>query len=268
MKNIFISLFFIIIFQIRNIFSSKRNLSTCTAGSNNCAECDTSSSVCIRCLSTFALKGTNEGDANDVITCVSETSVSTGYYQSSNGVYYPCNSFEDNGICYRKDILAINNYYLLENYKYYNCSTIKTTTSGEIRGRANCHECQILTNTNTFKCTKCLPNYVFIQGDTDNICHSIEDAEIKTSQRYYKIDNQYYGRCSNAITNCITCTSSSRCTQCDTNYYTINNAKYRCVLLSDITDINKYYLEDNTYYSCSLNGGVQNCLSYWKIFLL
>ena len=260
MKNIFISLFFIIICQIRNIFSSKRNLSTCTAGSNNCAECDTSSSVCIRCQSTFALKGTNEGDANDVITCVSETSVSTGYYQSSNGVYYPCNSFEDNGICYRKDILAINNYYLLENYKYYNCSTIKTTSLGEIRGRANCHECQILTNTNTFKCTKCLPNYVFIQGDTDNICHSIEDAEIKTSQRYYKIDNQYYGRCSNAITNCITCTSSSRCTQCNTNYYTINNAKYKCVLLSDIADRNKYYLEDNTYYSCSLNGGVQNCL--------
>ena len=67
MKNIFISLFFIIIYQIKNIFSSKRNLSTCTAGSNNCLECDTSSTVCIQCASSYVLKGTNEGDRKSVV---------------------------------------------------------------------------------------------------------------------------------------------------------------------------------------------------------
>lgn len=261
MKNILISLFFIIICQIKNIISFKRSLSPC---SSNCVQCD-SSSVCTQCEDSYVLKGTNENDPNDPISCVEASTVLTGHFKASTGIYYSCNNYvffeNDESKCYRKESLAINNYYTTDDKHYYKCSTTNTNTdSGVNYGIANCLECNILnvSGSDIFKCTKCFPNYAFIQGDTDTVCHSIE-TELKIDQTYYKIDSQYYGRCSNAITDCITCTSSSRCTQCDNGYFTVNNAKNKCIPQTDITNTNEYYLEENTYYSCSLNGGVQNC---------
>ena len=259
MKNIFISFLFIINFQFGIIIAFKRNLSSC---SNNCIYCD-SSTVCTQCSDLYVLKGTNENDASDQIECVLATSVASGYFKSSTGIYYPCNPnyvyFKNNETkCYRKDFLSINNYYTTDNRHYYPCEII-TSYGGRNWGIQSCHECNIFEDSSgnkNFKCTKCLPNYAFIAGDTTTRCYSIENY---MTDIYYKIDNQYYGRCSNAIEHCTKCTSSSRCTQCDTGYYTINNEKNKCVLQSSITSPNKYYIEGNTYYSCSLNGGVQNC---------
>ena len=259
MKNIFISFLFIINFQIGIIISFKRNLSSCPS---NCLYCD-SSTVCTQCSDSYVLLGNNENNANDPISCILATSVTTRYFKSSTGIYYPCNPNyvyfkNDETKCYRRDFLSINNYYTIDNRHYYPCDII-TSYGGRNWGMQFCHECNIIEDSSgnkNFKCTKCLPNYAFIVGDTTTTCYSIENY---MTDLYYKIDNQYYGRCSNAIEHCTKCTSSTRCTQCNTGYYTINNEKNKCVLSTSITPPNKYYIEGNTYYSCSLNGGVQNC---------
>ena len=255
MKKNFILFYLILILLNSNILSSKRNLSPNCQSIANCIICD-SPSICKQCESSFNLIGTDEYSQNNIISCTN-SDLSNRYYKSTSGVYYSCednNNYayfrDDSSKCYRKDVLAINNYYTLNEKNYYPCN------EGEI-GISNCNECNKISSSE-LKCTKCMPGYAF--KNNDNICHSIE-SELLTDPSLYKVDNQNYASCSNAIQYCSQCTSSSRCTQCQSGYFTVNNEKYKCLLSNEI-DINsyKYYLEGNTYYSCNLNGGVSNCL--------
>jgi hypothetical protein len=73
----------------------------------------------------------------------------------------------------------------------------------------NCKSCP---NTNLGKCDNCVPNYYLIG---DNKCD--KNCILGT---YLNVKNN---RCENCFANCLTCKDNLSCSQCDTNYYLLNN---------------------------------------------
>ena len=240
-------LFLSIILSLNFIFI----LSQCS--SSHCESC-TSSKICTECEDGYYLIGTNEYYSNNEITCTN-IDLSTNYFLTSDGVYYPCINNEygylenNENICYRKVDFATTKYYTNNNKNYFPCNYIL----GSSIGTDNCEECLFNSdNSPSFICTKCVENYVFVNKDYTQ-CIEISSLD----NRYYKVDDYNYASCS--IANCLYCSSKSICIQCNSDYYMVNDDKKSCVSISDINPLDEYYLEDNTYYSCNLNGGVENC---------
>ena len=243
MRNNFFILFFISISKISFIISS-----SC---SENCKYC-TSNKICTRCEQGYSLVGTNEFDRNNEIKCQILNSLDY-YFVTDEKVYYPCVNDEyayykdDITKCYRKKSLEISLYYTGNGKKYYPCG------EGSY-GIEHCSECKYLNDGNNVQCLKCQVKYAFLNGFKTS-CVLISSLD----NTYYKVDDTNYASCSK-ITNCIECDNRYTCTKCNPNYFTINSDKHICIHESNITSIDKLYLEGNTYYSCDLNGGVSNCL--------
>ena len=217
-----------------------------------CKSCQ-SDNICSKCENEYKLLKVNSSH----IICIDESTFSDAlYYDSDRKLYYPCT---DNGYgyyqndetkCYKKDSLSIKNYYTPDHKHYYACD------EGE-SGVDNCYKCEYLDQDLKVKCEECKRNYVFINNNYSE-CVSIETLDGK----YYRIDDQHYGKCS-IMDKCLKCKKRDVCIQCDTDYYLVNFNKKNCTSIEIINQkIDEYYLSDDsyTYYSCGLNEGVPNCL--------
>ena len=242
MKRIF--LFYIIFFKLNYIIST-------TDCSSNCKKCD-SIKICTKCENSYSLIGIKEYSINNEITCTN-VDLTTYYFVTSEGVHYPCTNDDyvyfrgDNTKCYKRDVLAINDYYTYDvnNKMFYPCND-------GYYGIDNCKEC--IYSDSTLKCLKCKNNYVFLDNDF-NTCYLVDSLN---NNEYYKVDDYNYASCTN-INNCLYCSNKNTCIQCQGDYFLVNFNHKDCILGTEITPSDEYYLEDYTYYSCGLNGGVSNC---------
>jgi len=113
-----------------------------------------------------------------------------------------------------------------------------------------CHQsinkCEMCTNAHT--CRRCMKDY-YLVGTSLNECFLLSEFDVS---RYYinsSNDNQYL-KCSNAITNCLSCESQEKCNLCESGYIFLDNNFKKCYNKSEI-NLTKYYTEDNiTYNSC------------------
>ena len=249
---------FINIFLFLIIFSFKINCDNdCSTISPNCISCDESKTKCSRCTTGYSLLGTSQFSTNNSITCVSASTTMTHYYKTPDGIYYSCDNIDyvylrnNLDVCYRRDVLSINNYYTTDNKQYYPCDE----SYNAITGIENCNKCKLDESGNNLICLSCKYSYAFLNRD---LTRCIDINLLINDKTKYKEDEQNYISCD--IDNCIYCSSKHVCTQCDSGFYFKNNLRTKCFLLGEITPIDEYYLFDNkAYYLCSLNGGVANC---------
>lgn len=222
----------------------------------NCEVCY-NDNLCKRCKQNYILVGISQAIDNNIISCELPTILSSRvYFTTESGVYYPCSNFEyvflenDDTECKKRDVYSIASYYSIDNKHFFPCD--KGTYSIE-----NCNECKLTSNndgTHDFKCTSCKYGYYFKNRDYSQ-CF-LED-DLKGDDTIFKYDSYNYINCNTVIDNCISCSSLSTCTQCNTGFCMKNKNRNKCIPISDITPVSDFYLEGNIYYSCSY--GVSNC---------
>ena len=277
-------------------YPNSRNLQiTCPS---NCQTC-TSETYCTSCINpNYKLVGKIQNYANDEVYC-KQITPTNGYYLATNVYYpcinnctsctnqltcdtcalgfelryngYKCETliegckeFTSNTVCkkcedtyvyYKNNKDKCYKFYIYDNTRYYTLDGGESfyPCSEKITG---CYECSV---TNTISiCTKCQQNYAF-KDDERNKCYQIS-TELTTAQGYYREDDQHYRTCSKIISHCSQCTGTNNCIKCDTNYYLINYNRAECFAYNTIGISSKeYYLDGNVYYTCNLNGGVENC---------
>ena len=205
----------------------------------NCAICKKKNSndyQCIKCRSGFGLKGYTNRD--DVI-CVISSDLATGYYQSSNLVYYPCISN-----CEECD----------------NGNTCLTCSAHYIKNQDNICE-ERVPNCKSYdgdeNCIECNNNYNLVKAKNGDISCK---KTVELQEQYYSIDEAgrtYYIKCSDEIDNCYSCSLSTHCHSCMDGYGIIDNNHAIC---QEIT--NEYYYDTdlNSYKLCShKNTGCKKC---------
>ena len=240
-------LYIIIIFLFKKISCADECSSNCHTCRNN--------KICTQCENNYILVGDHEFSPNKEIKC-NPSSDSTIYFITKSLVHYPCSNTDyaylrnDESKCYRRDDLAIDNYYTTNDKNYYPCNE----NNDVINGIPNCGECQL--KNDRLLCTNCKYFFAFLNNDHTQ-CHSKD--ELDGDKSYYKEDDQNYYSCS--IGNCSYCSSKTICTQCKNNYYLKNYDRSHCYLEEEIVPLNEYYLNDDglIFYSCSLNGGIEHC---------
>ena len=94
-------------------------------------------------------------------------------------------------------------------------------------------------------CIACFSGYIMIESNPKCVHQSNYNLA-----EYYSNDGIKYFPCSKAMSNCKECTSSSKCTKCNSGFYLIDNNS--CTTLNLITNGEYITLDDGkTYNSCS-----------------
>ena len=183
------------------------------------------------------------------------------YYTEDNGIsYYPCDSnyFPKCKKCLNSKTTCekcIEDYYFIGTNKN-KCEYISSNDLNKYFSEDNnisyhlCNSsmegCEQCLNRN--QCTKCSPNYYFLEN-IRNKCYKLNISH------YYKEGESYFP-CNAAITNCDICTNNSLCILCSKNYYFLGNIRNQCYTG---LNLDKYYTLDKgiSYFLC--NNKLQNC---------
>ena len=224
----------------------------------NCSQCYLNK-TCYKCREGYYFVADYLGQSIDDINC-KEISIDSGYY-NLNDIYYPClincDVCTNNTICLK----CKKNFYFIGNDRTF-CDTGKNITLYFTNDTGISYflcsnlfpQCETCFDENT--CTKCLGEYCFI-GETKSKCELLPD---KTE--YFTEDNGIsYLKCSNYISNSVSCTSRNYCTKCANTYYMIGDDRTICVN-NVIIDFSLYYIEDAqgpVYYPCDTY--FKNCLT-------
>ena len=187
------------------------------------------------------------------------------YYTEDNGIsYFPCSGKMPN--CEKCNISSLclkcyNNYYFIENTRDecvgINLKKYFTENNGIsyipcYSGVTNCDECY-----SRNYCVRCNTLYALT---LNNQSHCYNESVLSSDKSYFKYNETHYKKCSEQILNCDYCSSASYCTQCETNYYFVNDNHLTCVNESDITPKDEYYQVDSlNYYSCGYKKVIENC---------
>ena len=223
----------------------------CSEAIPNCDECD-NSTICTKCKSNYYFL------KNNFTKCRNDLDLKK-YYSEDNGIsYYPCNeAIHECNYCSKNNICeeCNSNFYLykeIKNYcfqlddleKYYKNGTSYYPCNESIR---DCNKC--FDSETCYDCT----NGKKIIYKEQNKCY--EDSILKDNNSYYKINDTFYGKCSNAFPHCDICKNDTICINCQKDYYFINDIYKECIYIDNIKPEREYYkIDDLNYYSCSYKG--------------
>ena len=227
----------------------------------NCEEYNDSDFLCKKCKNGYAF--IKEDRENCYIITDKEK-----YYTLDDGIsYYPCNTnilncdicnnnkdscskckdsyyfLEDNRIfCYNN--LNLTKYYSKDNgISYYLCN----------KSINNCESCKY--ENNQLLCSLCENKYYFIE-DNRKECFN----NYNLSKYYTEDEGKSYYPCSKAFSQCEICNNNKNvCSKCYNGFFFIGLNKEKC---ETISDLNKYYTEDNgiSYIPCdSVMDGCDEC---------
>ena len=204
----------------------------CIEGCANCSNQET----CINCKFGFTKNSESEciGSINN---CEEYTDINTCKKCIKNFAFEE----EERGEC--KNINNFEQYYSKDGgISYYLCDG-----EGEAHIQ-NCKKCNY--NDNILECNECKDGYIIL-NDESNKCYS-ESIINNNKNKYYYINDTHVYSCSKGIKNCEICESGNKCIKCENNYYLLNEITNKCYNITDIGDIEEYYLNDDEtiYYSC------------------
>ena len=228
----------------------------CNTGISNCKTC-TSKFNCTKCEPNYYFIG------NDRNYCINDINILEYYTLDGGTSYFPCRDAmqncknciiptncmecQENTYFLRNDTskclsLNLKEYYTENGKNYYPC----------YESMNYCVECY-----NKNFCSKCNNNY-FLKYENPNICYDL--ATFQNDKTYYKLNDTHYKKCSSSINNCVYCNSGIECTQCENNYYFVNENVQQCTHINKITPIDEYYkIDEKNYYSCGYEKIVENC---------
>ena len=214
----------------------------CSDYIQNCSTC-ISGNECTRCITPYYFL------KNDRTKCYTGDNLDEFFSNDTGISYYPCDTnfpnclkCSDGNTCtqckenfvflrgekkvcypYEKDKL------FEEDHKFYLCN----------ESISNCENCR-----SRYACYKCEEGYVLIRNATNQL--NCLQADIT---KYYKLPDESYRLCSDAIPNCEKCDNGTFCTNCYNEFYFYKKERNRC--RNDL-DLREYFSEDNgiSYYPC------------------
>ena len=226
----------------------------CSEAITNCDECS-NSTICTKCKNGYYFLEKNYNQCRNDLDLKK-------YYSEDNGIsYYPCGYMHECNYCSKKDICeeCNANFYLYKEIKnecvqlddlekYYKNGSSYYPCNQSIQDCNKCFDSQ--------GCYECLNGKKIIYKE-QNKCY--EDGLLKDNNSYYKINDTFYGKCSNDFPNCDVCYNNSMCVLCQKDHYFINDNYKDCINIDNIKPEREYYKLDNlNYYTCSYKG-VNNC---------
>ena len=222
----------------------------------NCVICDETKKKCTKCENGYVFYS----PAQNEINCILLSVASRGYFKSESGIYYSCTNDaygyrrNNEDECFKKDVLAIKNYYSYDDKHYYPCDEDYDIVDTTIEGIDYCNRCELDKESKTITCLNCKYGYAF---KNKNYLECLSKEDLSQDRTLYKYDDNNYLSC--VLDNCLYCSSRTICIQCIDDYYLKNSKRDKCFPLSEIDPINEFYLDGNVYYSCYLNDGVSHC---------
>ena len=223
----------------------------CSKGNDNCFKCEKNNDeniICKECVKDFRLSTPNNVCYPVIPNC---KTYGDGEFCSECNFGY---GFEGNDRKSCKTISDFIDYFSKDN----GVSYLKCDDTGN-DGIENCKTCEY-NNEIKVICTKCKTNFV-LKDDENKICYS--DADYKNNKEYYYEDSYHVKSCNKNMENCVECEKSNnklQCNKCGTDYSVVHDDKKYCIKTSEIQE-NKYYIEEDEYYSCLFHNSIKNCLN-------
>ena len=230
----------------------------CSNYIGNCSECS-NRTTCTRCIQGFYFVGDQKVCRNDLDL--------RKYYSEDDGIsYWPCSIMTNCDFCSNKTVCekCLDNYYLFRT-EYDKCVTLDLRKHYKdgisyfpcSDAVSNCDECS-----SKGTCSKCINDYKVLYYDNTFECR--RESDLINDKTVYKINDTFYAKCSESISNCDTCVNASICTRCQNDYYFINDDFTKCIHISNITQNEYYQYSPIMYYSCSFKNGIKNCKNCHK----
>ena len=246
------------IYNLKEYYTEDEGISyfPCNTGIAHCKNCS-SKYDCTACEATYYFIGNNRN------LCVNDRNL-LEYYTLDQGIsYYPCHEAMDNckncivpttcmecqentyfirndtSICHS---INLNGYYTEDGKFYYPCTD----------SIAYCGECY-----NKYFCSRCNNDY-FLKYEIHDQC--FDRSVFQNDRTYYRLNETHYKKCSSSIDNCLYCNNGTYCTQCEADYYFVNENYSQCVHISSLVPTDEFYkIDDYNYYACWYRKGVEFC---------
>ena len=134
----------------------------------------------------------------------------------------------------------LHDYYTKNNINYYPCGA-------KIE---NCTKCHYDKEKSDIVCDECLTGLALLNRGDSTSCS--EASKFENSTKYFKIDDNHYGKCSQFIEHCIACVDQNSCDLCEYMYEYINITK-RCELKKKYSKNEEDEKNENDDYSTDSN---------------